>query len=595
MSVQPDPEVKTTGWHHAAVAAAKRREEFIDAVASGLSIRDTLRELNINRATYEKWRSRYPKFKARIDAARSIPVDDGVETGEAPDIGQRWAGSSADFAERYFSLRYSWFHLLFLEEFERMPPGNILMCLFPPEHGKTTMFENIVCEKFARQPDYRVTVASESQPISRKILARVRNRLEPDGPFPKFVNQWGPFVPQTGEGRKPAQPWGADYFTIYKKTTVDERDYSMVALGRNSSIVSTRTDHLHADDLQSTKTANQTNQIEEWLRQDAFTRPGEHGKTTIAGTRVGDDDIYERLENDPDMDGIIKVLKFPAIITDHVTGSVRPLFPERYSLDQLDRMRRKVGQEAWDRNYMQQPGVSDVNRTFDNELIEQCLDSERSLLHAVDDDNVIYVGLDPALGGKNCVLAAEVLPEGKMVVRWIREDSGFTRNEQIMESLADVVTKMTTRGGRVTDVVVESMNFQKGLARDERLLDMRTFFGFALREHLTGWNKYDENIGIPSMAESFRRKEIILPWADDDLTRLEIGELVRQLKAWKPGQRGSKHRMDRIMALWFVWILWRSRWKSADSQVNNPQSWRRSGVPYTKTNTGLIIPVGARI
>lgn len=595
MTVQPELEAKVNGWHSHAIESAKRREAFIEAVSAGMTIKDTLRELNVQRGTYEKWRSRFPKFKARIDAARTIPVDEGTETGNPPEIGARWVGSSADFTQRYFSMTYSWFHLLFLDEFERMPSGNILMCLFPPEHGKTTMFENIVSEKFARIPDYRCTVASEGQSIARKILARVRNRLEPEGPFPKFVNQWGPFVPQTGEGRKPAQPWGADYFSIYKKNAIDERDYSMVALGRGSSIVSTRTDHLHCDDLQSTKTAGQTNQIEEWLRQDALTRPGEYGKTTIAGTRVADDDVYERLENDPDMDGIIKVIKFPAIITDHVTGDVRALFPERYSLEQLDRMRRKVGQEAWDRNYMQQPGVSDVNRTFDNELIEQCLDPERSLLHSLDDDTLIYIGLDPALGGKNCVLACEVMPHGALAVRWIREDTGFTRNEQIMESLADVVTKMRARGGRVSDVIVESMNFQKGLARDERLLDMRDHFGFALREHLTGWNKYDENIGIPSMAESFRRREIILPWADDDLTRLEIGELVRQLKGWKPGQRGSKHRMDRIMALWFVWILWRSRWKSSDAQLGNPDSWRRSGVPYSMTSAGLIIPVGARI
>jgi hypothetical protein len=45
-----------------------------------------------------------------------------------------------------------------------------------------------------------------------------------------------------------------------------------------------------------------------------------------------------------------------------------------------------------------------------------------------------------------------VLPEGKLVVRRIREDIGFERNEQIMSALRSVVgwCNMT---GQVTDVV----------------------------------------------------------------------------------------------------------------------------------------------
>jgi hypothetical protein len=153
---------------------------------------------------------------------------------------------------------------------------------------------------------------------------------------------------------------------------------------------------------------------------------------------------------------------------------------------------------------------------------------------------------------------------------------------------------MQLMGGRVSDVVIETMNFQKGLANDERLMDMQRHYGFAMRPHLTGINKYDDSIGVASMCGSFLRGEIVIPWADDPLTRTEMEELIRQLKAWKPGKRGNKLRQDRVMALWFVWILWRQRWKMSDIPSADAAGFKRQGVPWGGTKTGLVMPVGAR-
>jgi hypothetical protein len=161
-----------------------------------------------------------------------------------------------------------------------------------------------------------------------------------------------------------------------------------------------------------------------------------------------------------------------------------------------------------------------------------------------------------------------------------------------MQELNHVVYNMNL-SATVSDVVIEAMNFQRGLSRDERLIEMAKHYGFATREHLTGMNKYDEDIGIASMVTSFIKGEIILPWADDDYTRSEVGELVRQLKAWRPKKRGNKLRQDRVMALWFIWILWRNRWKSTD--VGSAGSGFQRNVPWAGTKSGLIIPVGASL
>lgn len=566
-----------------------RRNQFLRLLEADptRSVMLIAQEVGVTFSAYEKWRAKYPHFRVEVDRVRGSFV---------PEKDRPWNGTRQHFALKYFGMNYTTFQASFLDEIDTMPPGNIVMALWPPEHGKTTTYENFATQELATNPNWRGTVASENILIARKIVGRIRNRLEQAGPLKKLVKDFGPFRPDTGLGRAvlSSQPWSSQYFNVYKKQDHDERDYSMLALGFGSSIVSTRTDHLHIDDIQSLKTLDRTDKIEDWFRQDALSRPGEHGKTSVVGTRVGEDDFYERIADDPELSGILKVMKFKAIMTDYTDPAnpvQKPLWSERYTLDMLDRQRRKVGQEAWDRNYMQEPGVSRRDATFLDEHFDLCYDTNISLRDRPKEGAVLYVALDPALGGMNCLMSFEIAHK-KMILRGIREASNLRANEQIMQELNAVVFEMN-KTARVTDVVIESMNFQRGLARDERLQEMQRHYGFAVREHLTGWNKYDENVGIPSMVTSFIKGDIVLPWAADDYTRHEVGELIRQLKAWKPRQRGNKHRMDRVMALWFAWILWQQRWKSTPDGSHG-QGWKRN-VPWSGTKSGLIIPVGAAL
>ena len=97
-------------------------------------------------------------------------------------------------------------------------------------------------------------------------------------------------------------------------------------------------------------------------------------------------------------------------------------------------------------------------------------------------------------------------------------------------------------------------------------------------------NKYDETIGIPSMELSFMSGEIEIPYAEDAPTRHQADELIRQLKSWRPLARGTHLRQDRVMALWFIWILWRQR--RAAFQVDTSQ-FNYKGLPYSKTRSKI--------
>ena len=534
------------------------RALFMEGLREHGKIEAACRIAGVTRSAYDKWRQRIPDFAERADAVRH----EALQRGDNP-----WDGSFASFRGQFFDHMSPWFHIQAIDAYENTPPGNMTVILWPPAHGKTTLAEDYFCYKLATNPEFRITVGSEGQDMSRKILSRIRSRMEPLGPYPRYVAKFGPFVPQNQSGRKTAQSWGADYFDVFKKQRFDERDYSMVGLGWRSKIAGTRTDHLHIDDIQSRVSLNLTEQMFEVFRQDWLTRPGENGRTTINGTRVGEDDFYQRVMEEIDTD-LLQVIKFPAIITNK-QGEPEPLWPEMFTMEKLDRIRRKVGEEAWSRNYMQEPSSS-MSATFTDDSIQKCLNPLRSVNHEPPKDCSIYIGLDPALGSNNCVVAATP-HEGKLKILFVREDTGLTRNEQILGVVEDAVLQCMRNGASVSDVVIEAMVFQKGLSRDERLIEMTNRYGFRVREHLTGVNKYDETIGVPSMALSFMRGEIDIPYADDKSTRHMVDQLIRQLKAWRPLKRGTRLRQDQVMALWFIWILWRQRKQSFDvdsSQFN---------------------------
>jgi len=562
-------------------AAQERKRAVLARVRAGMTITAARADAGVGKSAYEKWRQSDKRFVAAMDAAKAYAAGLADDRQKLLD-GQR-NFTLPEFFAVYFGQPPADFHIDVITAMHETRPGDILMVQFPPGHGKTSIFENYANWKLATDPEWRSLVGSESTDISKKILGRIRKRMEPLGPTPEYVAHYGPFGPQYGEGlRKPAQKWADDAFSVYRKREHDERNHSMEAVSPTTSIVSARTDHLHLDDIQSLKSLKSTPKVTEWFRQDALTRPGEEGITTIFGTKVGDHDFYELLEDDPDLHDILRVIRLPAIVTDEVTGQPRPLWPKPmtidhktgeprvdehapgFTLDSLDRIRRKVGKDVWDRAYMMTRSAGAGTFTFGRDDVEKVRDGQLSMSTPVAEGSVCIVGVDPALGGRNCVLLAECSTEGKLVFRRWWEQTNLQANAQIIAQVRLAVEHATLTGGVVSDVIVEANNFQRGLVFEETFLDLKREYGFNVRPHQTNINKYDDEIGVASMATSFVRGEVVTAWADDELTRFWTGEFERQLLSWKPNitavgksrNKGSLLRQDMVMALDVETPLW---------------------------------------
>lgn len=543
-----------------------RREKFLVGIRKHGSVQQAAQDAGVAVGTYHAWRTRIDGFAAKVDAEKAIYHGKQATT-------ERWESGFASFRQVYFGHESPPFHIEIVNAIERAKPGSVNMILMPPEHGKTTLLEDYASMKLALDPSWRITVGSEKIQHGRKVLSRIMHRMEPGSTSKEYVRRFGPFVPQVGDKRKSQQPWGSTAFDIYKKRNHDERDFSMAALGITSAVAGTRTDLLVLDDCQSRKSINITDTIIETLRQDWLTRPGEDGVTWIIGTRVGDRDMYEVLMEE---DVIDTMIVYPAI-----DQNGEPLWPQKWPAESLAHMRKKVGEDAWHRNYMQKPRVTG-SATFTERMVERCKRKDISVSTPLPAHAAIYVGVDPNIStgaGRNAVVALAHLADTQHArVVAAREDQKLVRNSDIIRILEEVIARF--HRAQVTDVVLEENAFQKGLLEDESLIALQNRYGFRIRGHRTSEAKYDENIGIPSMATDFVRGQIELPWQDEDEARTEFFKLVDELYMWRPNKKGTHLRQDLVMALWFAWIIFHERREQAEVDTN---SFRFRAMGYAPT------------
>ena len=588
--------------------AEERRTKFL-AFASSRTKQSQIsicEAFGISTDTLREWRHKFPEFNhAFLNMRRS--KDLRVKTPQRTDALGR---SFVENRLHYFGYETPWFQLATVQAYAKAKPGDIVFVLMPPEHGKTTLTEDDLTLSIGQNPNTMITLVSEGERMAQKMSSRIQRRMMADGPFPDFVYDFGPFQPQEGESQM--QPWGVKAWTVYQANmSADQRDFTMAIGGWRSAIAGTRALRLHLDDIQSLRSLGQTEDMWTTFRQDMLSRPGETGITTGNGTRVGPRDFYARVDDEFRGEDFYKKVEFPAIVLDNTTQEPKPLweYDERtrtgYTMESLERLRKKVGEEAWWRNYMQAPKSNELE-VFSEDGINLCLNPMRTYgmsRYDLPDSEITHgdawITVDPSIGGRNIISAMH--PEAdKLWLLAMREDSTLPRNSAIANAIDQVASDLKAKGWRTTMLVIEAMAFQKGLMEDEAIKDVAARHGMRLESHMTGLNKYDEEVGVPSMASSVESGLIDLPYSTDH-DRYLTDLLLSEFRAWKPYRdkhtnrlkfkRGTQLRQDMLMALWFGWIWWINLYAGSSIDGRDmSEGINFGGVPYGMTNTGLLTP-----
>lgn len=573
----------------------RRRANFLDHVRAGNSIADACDAVGVSASTVRKWRERFPKWTIDLAIARQHG-----RQGRA-----MYDGSFIAFRRYYLGMETTHFQAEIADKIEHARPGEVTLILIPPEHGKTTLLEDWCTYKLCTDPSFRITVASETVDHGIKLLERVRHRLEPEGPTPRIHSDFGPLAPV--DGRR-SQVWGQRQFDVARRIASDERDYSMHAVGIKGRIQGTRCDLLLLDDVQALKSIDQSQTYFNIIVQDFLSRPSMFGRTVIIGTRVGEFDVY-RLLMDAGIDD--HLVKYPAYrkttspewpppkqkpsIEDRETWAPEGmdfLWPDKYDDEPGDGMHRfryaalrhRVGEIAWARNYMQHPEAAST-LTFDEATTDEMKDPDRSVLgeptpRADGEPVPVVVALDPAIGSVNAVLTAAMYPD-RIDVLHIRRDVGLTKYSQIFDVLEEECHRYSTKNSFVQLMVIEDKAFQRGILRDDRLIELERRFGFRVVPNTTNKEKVDPDIGVPSVPLAIWRGELTIPWGDE-ASRENMAPLLTDLHQWRPGIPGTKLPQDHTMTLWFAVRQWRHvRDVPVHRQVDSSQ-FRSRGSPIRR-------------
>jgi predicted phage terminase large subunit-like protein len=231
-------------------------------------------------------------------------------------------------------------HRKIAEALDRVVAGETkrLMIAMPPRHGKSQMGSYLFpAYLMGKLPDSKLIVGSHTAELAQRFGRMIRNLVDDERYRELFPNM------SLSADSKAAGRWdtnqGGEAFFIGKGGAMTGRGGNVVIL----------------DDILDEQDAVSQTAMEntwEWYTSGPRQRLQPNGAIIIINTRWKTDDLSGRLLK---LQGALKadqweILEFPAILP-----SNKPLWPEYWTLDELERVKMSIGIQKWNAQWQQQP------------------------------------------------------------------------------------------------------------------------------------------------------------------------------------------------------------------------------------------------
>jgi predicted phage terminase large subunit-like protein len=262
----------------------------------------------------------------------------------------------------------SWHHRVLCSYLDRFVAGEIprLMVFMPPRHGKSELVSRrLPAYVLGRNPDVSIIASSYSADLASRMNRDVQRIID--------TPQYGTIFPDTQLNGKNIRTMArgsylrnSDIFEVvghsgvYRSAGVGG---GITGMGCHYGIIDDPIKNREEADSQTYRDA-----LWEWYTSTFYTRLEKNGALLITLTRWHEDDLAGRLlelaRNDSRADQWT-VVRFPAVAEpqdrdaqdDRPDGA--PLWPEKYSAEQLEQIRATIGSRQWDGLYQQRPRPAD--------------------------------------------------------------------------------------------------------------------------------------------------------------------------------------------------------------------------------------------
>lgn len=400
----------------------------------------------------------------------------------------------------------------------------------------TTLSVRRTLYQIVRDPNYRLLLVSQTAQFAEQIMSAIMEHfVNPDlyiGASRNLIDDWGPF-------KDPNRSWSASQIYVAGRTSA-EKDPTIQCLGIGSQIYGRRADEIVFDDVVDTSRSKNPDQVQadlSWTDKMALSRIGKKGRAIWVGTRVAPGDLYSHLERRPSYE----VVKYPAIL-DEAEGTV--LWPDHFPLQQVLTQKDEMSAVDFQLVY-QQLELPGAGAAFDEEMIDQCKDSERQWGHFEPGWHLV-AGLDPA--GANAwsgytslvLMGVDPVSEKRFLIDAVNVKQ--MKAPQIFEQMLKWSEEYPLAEWRVESNGLQSQLVQYNDDLNRKLVSR----GTRVVPHFTHGNKWDPVFGVESMAPLFRHGMVSIPWASTQ-ARAKFQPLVEQLLQFPMGSVS-----DLVMAMWFA-------------------------------------------
>lgn len=257
------------------------------------------------------------------------------------------------------------------------------LILVPRGHLKSTVVTvGHVIGLLTRNPDLRILITNALSENSRGFLREIKTNFEKSE---RFRYLFGEYV-------SPDRKWTELQIEVAQRTKV-LKEPSVQATSVDKSVVSQHYDVIIADDIvnrETISTRDQRNKSAMYVK-DLFDLLEPKGTMIVIGTRWHFDDVYGRLIDRND-NGDWRV--FHRTCWKDYRLKI-PIFPEKFSAETLDKLRREKGSYEFSSQYLNTP-VDDEMAEFRSEWITK-FDYDELAQKPYD----VYVSVDPALSQDN--------------------------------------------------------------------------------------------------------------------------------------------------------------------------------------------------
>lgn len=259
----------------------------------------------------------------------------------------------------------------------------------------------------------------------------------------------------------------------------------------------------------------------------------------MVGTAQNEDDLYHELLKNPSFIGT----KQSALVS---VERQEVLWPERYSWEDLMKIKDSMGSLQFAKEYCNEP-ITDDTSLFPSTLFAPMLDHNRSYTLDYQGTNPVYLGADFSVPGEQggdytVVAVCEKLPGEVLSLNALWRDKPVTMKEQV-EKIAD----MTIRH-KVVNGLLEANLFQKVYAEH-----FKRYTNLPLKPTVvSAGGKNSLQSGVLSFRPLFENQKFSFPYktpADKELTDTLVREFSGLVR--KDGKLGNfRFHDDCVMALW---------------------------------------------